>query len=168
MGWDRHKSLWDGMGMGQINMSHGQPCECMPFDFLACSANSEKASVVVARDVLTRVCIDSCFYTTRKLLEYSWRTEHAESSHFFQKIRLGFAKRFVPSNSSTRLWSAKPSFSIFLLFISFSWEKLRVYDKSLRACQPNRPRDLWSPVVSAHNPSTCLIFESISNNALAG
>jgi len=24
MGWDRHKLLWDGMG--QINMSHGQPC----------------------------------------------------------------------------------------------------------------------------------------------
>ena len=27
MGWDRHVLLWDGMGMGQINMSHGQPCE---------------------------------------------------------------------------------------------------------------------------------------------
>jgi len=25
MGWDRHKLLWDLMGMGQINMSHGQP-----------------------------------------------------------------------------------------------------------------------------------------------
>jgi len=25
MGWDRHKLLWDGTG--QINMSHGQPCE---------------------------------------------------------------------------------------------------------------------------------------------
>jgi len=25
MGWNRHKLLWDGKGMGQINMSHGQP-----------------------------------------------------------------------------------------------------------------------------------------------
>jgi len=25
LGLDRHKLLWDGMGMGQINMSHGQP-----------------------------------------------------------------------------------------------------------------------------------------------
>jgi len=28
MGWDRHKLLWDGMGMEQINMSHGQPYAC--------------------------------------------------------------------------------------------------------------------------------------------
>jgi len=27
MGWDKHKLLRDGMGMGQINMSHGQPCQ---------------------------------------------------------------------------------------------------------------------------------------------
>jgi len=26
MAWDRHKLLWGGMGMGQINMSLGQPC----------------------------------------------------------------------------------------------------------------------------------------------
>jgi len=26
MGWDRHKLLWDGMGMGQINMYRVQPC----------------------------------------------------------------------------------------------------------------------------------------------
>jgi len=27
MRWDRHKLLWVGMGMGQINMGHGQTCE---------------------------------------------------------------------------------------------------------------------------------------------
>jgi len=30
IGRDRHKLLLDGMGMGQINMSHGQPCESGP------------------------------------------------------------------------------------------------------------------------------------------